>query len=52
MLDCRLSFEIYAKNIRYKATKCSLKAAEALLDVYDKFDINHGTTALNCFNSQ
>ena len=32
MLDCRFSFEAYAKNLREKATKCTLKTAEVLLD--------------------
>ena len=32
MLDCRFSFEAYAKNVREKATKCSLKTTEVLLD--------------------
>ena len=31
MLDCRSSFEAYAKNVREKATKCPLKTAEVLL---------------------
>ena len=32
MLGCRFSFESYAKIVREKATKCSLKATEILLD--------------------
>ena len=32
MLDCRSSFKAYAKNIRQKATKSSLKTTEVLLD--------------------
>ena len=32
MLDCRFSFKAYAKNLREKATKCTLKTAEVLLD--------------------
>ena len=32
MLGCRFNFEAYAENIREKATKCSLKTTEALLD--------------------
>ena len=32
MLGCRFSFEAYAENVREKATKCSLKDGEALLD--------------------
>ena len=32
MLDCRFGFEEYAKNLREKATKCTLKTAEVLLD--------------------
>ena len=31
MLGCRFSFEEYAKNVREKATKCSLKTAGILL---------------------
>ena len=31
MLDCRCTFETYAKNVREKPTKCSLKTAEILL---------------------
>ena len=33
MLGCRFSFEAYSKNVREKATKCSWKTAEVLLDV-------------------
>ena len=32
MLGCGFSFEVYAKNVREKATKCSLKTNEVLLD--------------------
>ena len=32
MLDCRFSFEAYAKKVRKKANKCSLKTTEVLLD--------------------
>ena len=32
MLGCRFSFEAYAKNLRKKATKSSLKTTEVLLD--------------------
>ena len=32
MLDCRFILEAYAKKEREKATKCSLKAIEVLLD--------------------
>ena len=32
MIGCRFSFEAYAKNIQEKATKCSLKTTEVLLD--------------------
>ena len=31
MLGCRFNFEAYAKNIREKATKCSLKTTDILL---------------------
>ena len=30
MLGCRFNFEEYAKNVREKATKCSLKTAGIL----------------------
>ena len=33
MLGCRFSFKAYAKNVREKAIKCSLKITEVLLDV-------------------
>ena len=32
MLGCRFSFQTYAKKLREKATKCSLKTSEVLLD--------------------
>ena len=32
MIDCRFSIEANAKNVREKATKCTLKTAEVLLD--------------------
>ena len=32
MLGCKFSFKTYAKNVREKATKCSLKTTEVLLD--------------------
>ena len=32
MLGDRFSFETYAKNVREKMTKCSLKTAEVLWD--------------------
>ena len=32
MLDCRFSFRAYVTNVREKATKCSLKTTEVLLD--------------------
>ena len=32
MLGCRLSFEAYAESVREKATRCSLKTTEVLLD--------------------
>ena len=31
MLGCRFSFEVYAKNVREKTTKCSLKTTDVLL---------------------
>ena len=33
MLGCRFSFKVYAKHVREKATKNSLKTTEVLLDV-------------------
>ena len=32
MLDCSFSFEAYEKNVQEKATKCSQKITEVLLD--------------------
>ena len=32
MLSCRFSFEAYAKNVRQKTTKYSIKTTELLLD--------------------
>ena len=32
MLSCRFTFKAYAKSVRAKTTKCSLKTAEVLLD--------------------
>ena len=32
MSGCRFSFKAYAKNVKEKATKCSLKATDILLD--------------------
>ena len=32
MLGCRFSFEAYAKNVKEKTTKSSLKATAVLLD--------------------
>ena len=40
MLGCSFSFEAYSKNIREKATKCSLKLAEALLDA-DGYELTY-----------
>ena len=31
MLGCRFGFEAYAKNVREKTAKCSLKTTEVLL---------------------
>ena len=51
MLGCRFSFESYAKIVREKATKCSLKATEILWMLIDiclpKFDLYQGTVALD-----
>ena len=30
MLGCRFSFEVYAKNVREKESKCSLKTTDGL----------------------
>ena len=38
MLSCRFTFEAYVKNVRQKATKCSLKATEVLLDA-DRYSV-------------
>ena len=59
MLGCRFSFEAYAKNVREKATKCSLKTAEPQLRFYwmlmnmylRKFDVCQSTVAPNYFKS-
>ena len=55
MLGCRFCFELYAKNIREKTTKCSLKTKDILLDAdgmcLPKFNICQGTVALNCFKA-
>ena len=32
MLSCRFNLEAYTKNVQEKATKCSLKTAEILMD--------------------
>ena len=32
MFGCRFKFEAYAKKVKEKATKCSLKTTEFLLD--------------------
>ena len=32
MLGCRFNFEVYGKNVRAKATKCSFKTTEVQLD--------------------
>ena len=31
-LDCSFKFETYAKSVKEKVTKCSLKTTEVLLD--------------------
>ena len=56
MLGYRFSFEVYTKNIREKATRCSLRTAEVLLDagrhvLATKFDIYQGTVAPDWFKS-
>ena len=55
MLGCRLIFAAYAKNVRHRATKCSLKTAEILLDNdgmrLPKFDIYQSAIASNCFKN-
>ena len=32
MLGCRFNFKAYLKNVREKATKCTIKITEALLE--------------------
>ena len=32
MLGCRFSFKAFAKNVREKATKCSIKTTDVLFD--------------------
>ena len=55
MLDCRSSIKTYAKNVRGKVTKCSLKTTEVLRMLMNmslpKFDIYQGTVAPNYFKS-
>ena len=57
MLGCWFSLEAYVKNVRKKATKCSLKATEALFDgdahvsTLPKLDIYQLTVVPNCFKS-
>ena len=55
MLGCSFSCKACTKNVQEKATKCSLKAAEVLLDAdgqcLPKFDIYQGAVAPNCFKS-
>ena len=54
-LECRLSVEAYAKNIREKVSKCSLKFTAVLLDtdgyMLTLFDIYQGTVGPNYFKS-
>ena len=49
MLDCRSSFEAYAKNVREKANKCPLKTAKfycmLMVMCLHKFDIHQGRVA-------
>ena len=51
----RFSFEAYAKNVREKATKCSLKLLRfywMLMDMcLPTFDIDQDTVVPNCFKS-
>ena len=47
MLGCKFSFKTYAKNVRERATKCSLKTTEVLLDA----DGYQGAVALDCFRA-
>ena len=62
LLRCRFRFEAYAKVLGQKATQCSLKTTEVLLDddghglidIYQgtfKFDIYQGTVAPNCLQN-
>ena len=53
-LGCRFSVKAYGKNVRWKATKCSLKSTEVLSGdngYGPKFDTYQGTVAPNCFES-
>ena len=50
MLGCRFRFGACAKNVQEKATKCSLKTTEVLLDA-DGHVFYQGTVAPNCFKS-
>ena len=56
MLGYKFSFETYVKNVREKATKCSLKTTSRfysmLMDIdLPKFDIYQGTVAPYCLKS-
>ena len=55
-LGYMFSFETYVKNVRDKATKCSLKTTWRfywmLMDInLPKFDIYQGAAASNCLKS-
>ena len=52
ILGLRFSFESYTKNVREKATRCSLMFYWILMDTYSpKFDTHQGTVVPNYFKS-
>ena len=55
MLGCSFTFEAYAKDVREKATKCSLKSTGVYWMLMDMclpmFDLYQGMVARNCFKS-
>ena len=54
MLGCSFSFEAFVKYVGEKATKCSLKATEVLLNAdghVHTIEIFQGTVTPNCFKS-
>ena len=55
VLGCSFTFEAYAKDVREKATKCSLKSTGVYWMLMDMclpmFDLYQGVVAPNCFKS-